>query len=83
MDRDAIEAMVEDVLRPLIQRDGGDLELVAMDDGKVVVRLSGEAAFGAGAHYVRTHVVEAGLREAAGDAVEIEIEKAVPKAARR
>jgi len=75
--------MIEEVLRPLLQADGGDVELVSVDDSKVVVRTKGEAAFGAGSHYVRVSVIEPAIRQIAGGEVDIEIEKAVPKATRR
>lgn len=74
--------MIADVLRPLLQADGADIELVDASDARVVVRIHGEAAFGPGAPHVRG-ALEAGLRKAAGEGVELVFEKAVPKAARR
>ncbi len=65
-DRGAIEARIADVLRPLIQSDGGDLELADVSDSEVVVRVSGEAAFGAGSDYVREHVIRDGLIDLIG-----------------
>jgi len=35
---------VLDKIRPMLQRDGGDLELVSVNDGKVEVRLTGACA---------------------------------------
>ncbi len=81
--RDELETMIEDVLRPLLQADGGDIELVELDDEKVVVRTKGEAAFGAGSHYVRVSVIEPAIRAIVGSQLDIVIEKAVPKATRR
>ena len=78
--REAIEGVVEDVLRPLLQADASDIQLVEVEAGKVVVRLSGEAAFGAGSHYVRTHVVEPAIVKAAGVALEVVFERSVPNA---
>ena len=75
--------MVEEVLRPLLRADGGDIELVEATPKRVIVRLHGEAAFGSGAPHVRARVVEPALRKAAGKGVEVVIEKAVPKATRR
>ncbi len=83
MNGGAVTTMIEDVLRPLLRADGGDIELVEATATRVVVRLHGEAAFGSGAPYVRARVVEPALREAAGDDVELVIDKAVPKAPRR
>lgn len=75
--------MIENVLRPLLQADGGDVELVSVEDAKVVVLTKGEAAFGAGSHYVRVSVIEPAIRKVVGEDVDIRIEKAVPKATRR
>jgi hypothetical protein len=83
VDRAAVTSMVEDVLRPLLRADGGDVELVEVSPKRVVVRLHGEAAFGSGAPHVRARVVEPALRKVAGKGVELVIEKAVPKALRR
>ena len=75
--------MVEDILRPLLQADGGDVELVEAGDDRVVLRTSGEAAFGAGSHYVRVSVIEPAIRKVVGPDAEVVFEKAVPRAPRR
>jgi len=80
---DALRTMVEDILRPLLQADGGDVELVEADDDRVVLRTSGEAAFGAGSHYVRVSVIEPAIRKVVGADAEVVFEKAVPRAPRR
>lgn len=38
--KDKVEAVL-DQIRPFLQRDGGDVELVAVEDGIVKVRLKG------------------------------------------
>lgn len=75
--------MIEEVLRPLLQADGGDIELVELDEEKVVVRTAGEAAFGAGSHYVRVSVIEPAIRAIVGAERDVVVEKTVPKAPRR
>ena len=55
----------------------------AADDDEVVVRVSGRAAFGVGAEYVLTGVIEPALRKIAGDDCAIRIKKTVPTANRR
>lgn len=77
-----LEAMVEDILRPLVRADGGDVELVHADGEAVVLRVSGTAAFGAGSEIVRQQVLRAGVRKVLGD-VEVVFEKVVPRPRRR
>ena len=38
--KEEVQAVI-DKIRPMLQRDGGDVELVAVDDGVVKVRLQG------------------------------------------
>ena len=78
-----LRSVLDDLLRPLLQADGGDMELVRVDATRVVVRVSGQAAYGAGSHYVRVHVIEPALLQITGSDVTIEFEKAVPKPPRR
>ncbi len=76
-----LTAMVEDVLRPLVRVDGGDVELVAAGEGSVLLRVSGSAAFGPGSERVRQQVLCAGVRKVLGD-VEVAFDKAVPRPGR-
>lgn len=66
--RDALEKRIDTVLRPLLQADGGDLELVSCTEDRVVVRLFKDAAFGVGAEYVREGILRPALEELIGDA---------------
>lgn len=50
-------------LRPLLQADGGDLELVAFDEQHVVVRLTGACATCPQAHMTLHCGLEAALRD--------------------
>ena len=45
-------------IRPILQRDGGDIELVNVVDDVVQVRLQGHCAGCPGARMTLTHVVE-------------------------
>jgi hypothetical protein len=81
--RDAVQRVIDDVLAPLLQRDASGIDLLEASESLVVVRVSGRAAFGVGAEYVRTGVIEPALRKVVGDRCEIQIEKAVPTAKRR
>ena len=77
-----VEEMVETILRPLVQADGGDVEFVSVEGSTVVLRVSGQAAYGAGAQVVRQEVIEPAIRKVLANA-EIEFQKVVPKARRR
>lgn len=81
--REALQRLVDDVLNPLLERDASSIELLTVDDGEVVVRVSGRAAFGVGAEYVRTGVIEPALRKVVGQGCAIRIKKTVPTAKRR
>lgn len=81
--REALQRLFDEVLNPLLEKDSSSIELVTVDDSEVVVRVTGRAAFGVGAEYVRTGVIEPAIRKVVGDGCEIRVEKTVPKAKRR
>ena len=81
--REAVQRVIDDVLEPLLERDASSIELIDVTEDEVVVRVTGRAAFGVGAEYVRTGVIEPALRKAVGDGPSIRIKKAVPTAKRR
>ena len=70
---DNVEKVLDEV-RPYLIADGGDVELVEADDDRVVLRTSGEAAFGAGSHYVRVSVIEPAIRKVVGADAEVVVE---------
>ena len=43
MDREKVQSVI-DTIRPALQADGGDVELVDVDDSKVKVKLTGACA---------------------------------------
>jgi hypothetical protein len=81
--REALQQLFDDVLNPLLGKDSSSIELVTVDESEVVVRVTGRAAFGVGAEYVRTGVIEPAIRKVVGDDCEIHIKKTVPTAKRR
>lgn len=81
--RDALQQLIDDVLNPLLENDASGIELLTVNDDEVVVRVTGRAAFGVGAEYVRTGVIEPALRKIVGDDCAIRIKKTVPTAKRR
>ncbi len=81
--REAVQQVIDDVLGPLLENDASGIELVAADEDEVVVRVSGRAAYGVGAEFVRTGVIEPALRKVVGDACTIQIKKMIPTVKRR
>ncbi len=75
--------MIAEVLLPLLEQDESTIALVSVTDGEVVVEVTGRAAFGVGAEYVRTGVIEPSIRKIVGDDVKITVKKAIPKAKKR
>lgn len=63
--KDVNEAL--DQIRPILQRDGGDIELVDVVDDVVRVRLQGHCAGCPGARMTLTHVVQQILAQACPD----------------
>jgi Fe-S cluster biogenesis protein NfuA len=61
-----IEQVVERV-RPLLQADGGDIELVSVNGRKAYVRLSGKCARCPSAHLTLHIGIEMAIREAVPD----------------
>jgi NifU-like protein len=58
-----IQEVIETEIRPGLQADGGDLELLDVDGDRVVVKLKGSCAGCPGAHVTLKRWVEAKLRE--------------------
>lgn len=81
--REAVQQLIDDVLGPLLQNDASTIELLTVDEDEVVVRVTGRAAYGAGAEYVRTGVIEPALRKIVGEECSIQIKKTIPTAKRR
>jgi len=81
--REEVQRVIDDVLEPLLEKDASSIELLTVTDDEVVVRVTGRAAFGVGAEYVRTGVIEPALRKVVGEACTIHIKKTVPTAKRR
>ena len=58
-----IQQVIDTVIRPGLQADGGDIELVDVDGANISVRLKGRCAGCPGAHMTLKRWVEAQLRE--------------------
>ena len=81
--RETVQRVIDDVLKPLLENDASSIELLSVSEDEVVVRVTGRAAFGVGAEYVRTGVIEPALRKVVGDECAIRIKKTIPTAKRR
>ncbi len=81
--REAVQKLIDDVLSPLLQNDASTITLVSASEDEVVVRVTGRAAYGVGAEFVRTGVIEPALRKIVGDRCAIQIKKTTPTAKRR
>ena len=81
--REKAERVISDVLRPLVEADGGAIELVSATDTEVVVRLYGACAGCPGAPYTTVQVVEPTLKRALGPDVRVRVERATAGAPAR
>ncbi len=81
--RKALQNVIDEILNPLLRKDASGIELLTVTETEVVVRVTGRAAFGVGAEYVRTGVIEPALRKVVGADCAIRIKKTVPTAKRR
>lgn len=69
--RERIEEVVETVLNPLLEKDGGAAEVVAFEDDVLTLRLTGALQGCPGTPYVKRGVIEPAIRKVAGPDVEI------------
>jgi Fe-S cluster biogenesis protein NfuA len=74
--REQAERVVDQVLRPLIEADGGTVHLRSVTEDAVTVELGAACAGCPGLHYTRTHVIEPLLRSKLGPAIRVEVERA-------
>jgi Fe-S cluster biogenesis protein NfuA len=70
----ALDTVIEEVIRPLIEADGGRIESVEENGSEVVVRLSGACAGCPGFPLTRLNVIEPLVQKALGAAVKVTVE---------
>lgn len=73
--RDEAQQLVDEFLRPLIEADGGRIELLDVEDGEVVVRLSGTCAGCPGRPYTLEHVIVPAVRRVLGETVQVVLDE--------
>ena len=70
--RERAQALIDDVLQPLIAADGGRIELIEISERRVVVRLSGTCQGCPGQPYTLSHVIEPAFKKALGADMQVE-----------
>jgi Fe-S cluster biogenesis protein NfuA len=73
MTMEEVEGALEELVRPVVEADGGTIELVAVENLRVVVHLEGACAGCPGRPYTRAGLIEPALRKALGKRVEVDI----------
>lgn len=76
--REKVEALIADVIRPLIAADGGDIELVGIEPKRVLLRLSGAYVGCPGTPAVIASVIEPVLRTELDPSIEIKVDRFDP-----
>ena len=66
-----INNIIEKYISPELRKDGGDIELIDVEDNKVKVKLSGRCHMCNRSQLTLTHFVEATLREHIDDSIVI------------
>lgn len=79
--RNEVEALISDVIRPLVEADGGAIELVAVDEETVIVRLSQACGGCPGAPYTRSGLIEPVLQKGLGRNVRVKLQRAATRPA--
>jgi NifU-like protein len=70
--REKAQALIDDYLRPLIEADGGSIELVEVSAERIVLRLAGTCVGCPGKPYTLSGVIEPAVRRALGANVQVE-----------
>jgi len=70
--QDTAKELVEEVLRPLVEADGGTIQLIGVVDRKLVLRLSGTCAGCPGRPYTLSRIIEPVAKKWLGDDIRVE-----------
>ncbi len=73
--REKAEELIQEILRPLVRADGGEIDLVSFEDNTITVRLAGTCAGCPGWPYTTTYVIEPVLRRAFGESLQVRYER--------
>jgi Fe-S cluster biogenesis protein NfuA len=72
--REIVEATITESIRPLIEADGGLVEVVSVQDATIVLRISGMCSGCPGSSFTIERVIEPLLKKAVGDSITIQVE---------
>ncbi len=70
---DVVERAIDDLVRPVVEADGGRIELVEVAGDVITVHLSGACAGCPGAPYTRAGLIEPALAKALGAVVRVKL----------
>lgn len=70
--REEAERVIQEYLRPLVETDGGRIELLDVQEKRVIVRLSGTCSGCPGQPYTLSRFIEPILKRALGNDIEVE-----------
>lgn len=73
-DENAIKRVIKDILAPLLEADGGGIELLAVEPGEVRVALNGAFRGDPSAPYVQQRIVAPAIHKALGREVRVRFE---------
>jgi Fe-S cluster biogenesis protein NfuA len=76
--RELVQSVLDDIVRPLIEADGGTIELVNVTDDCVSVRLGGAYAGCPSGPFTLRGIIEPAIRKATGESTRVELVPAVP-----
>ena len=74
-----VRAILETYVRPLVQADGGDVELVKVEGNTVIVQLSGTCRGCPGRPYTLQQVIARTLREHVDETIDVSHDDAIPQ----
>lgn len=69
--RAKLDQVIDEILRPLLEADGGGIELVSFDGREVVLALTGALRGDPGTPYVQQRVVRPAIAKAVGAGIAI------------
>lgn len=73
-ERERLDQVLEEVVGPLLEVDGGGIEIVDHEEGDVLLRITGALASDPGVDIVRTGLIEPALKAAVGPDLTIRYE---------